>query len=75
MVKESLGKRFCGCIKQVRKTVKLRKGQPKTARAKETAAIAICTKSVLQTRKRTLKRFSCKKGPVLKTQAYPISQH
>jgi hypothetical protein len=74
MGKEGLAQKFCGCIKNVRKTVKLRKGQSKTPRAKESAAIGICTKSVLQTRKRTLKRFSCKKKPILKTQAYPIAQ-
>jgi hypothetical protein len=56
-------------VKSVRKTIKLRKGIKKTASAKESAAIAICTKSVLQTRKRTLRRFACKKKPFLKTQA------
>ena len=53
--------RFCRCIKSVSKTVKLRRGQPKTADAKEKAAIAICVKSVLQSRGRTLKKFSCRK--------------
>jgi hypothetical protein len=37
---------------------------------KEQAAIAICTKTVLQSRGRTLKRFSCKKGPKLLTAKY-----
>lgn len=48
--------KFCRCIKKVRKTVKARKAN------KEKAAIGICVKSVLGTRKRTLYKFSCKKG-------------
>ena len=68
-MKESQVKRFCQCIKSVRKTVKLRPGQKKTNANKEAAAIAICVKSVLQTRGRTLKRFRCKeKRPQLITQ-------
>jgi hypothetical protein len=52
-------KRFCSCIKKVRKTVKNEKGP-----------IAICVKSVLQTRGRTLKRFTCgKKGRVITQKA------
>jgi hypothetical protein len=47
-----LGKKFDMCVKSVRKTVKARKGSNK-----ESAAIAICTKSVLQTRGKTLKRY------------------
>ena len=52
---------FCRCVGKVRKTVKLRKGSPsgRTAASKERAAIAICVKSVLQTRGRTLKKFKC----------------
>lgn len=50
--------RFCKCIKNVRKTVKLRPGQ----RNREAAAIGICVKSVLQTRGKTLRKFSCKNG-------------
>ena len=61
----SHAKRFCKCIKAVRKTVKARRGS-----TKESAAIAICVKSMLQSRGRTLKRFSCKKGSTLKTQKY-----
>ena len=49
---------FCHCIKKVRDTVKLR---IKSARTKESAAIGICVKSVLQRRGKTLKRFSCRK--------------
>jgi len=45
--------KFCRCVKAVRKTVK--------ASQKEGAAIAICTKSVLQTKGKTLRKISCKK--------------
>ena len=58
--------RFCRCIKSVSKTLKLRKGSGRQAREK--VAIAICVKSVLQSRGRTLKKFSCRKGPKLFTQ-------
>lgn len=64
-MKQSL--RFCRCIKSVKKTLKLRKGQRGDA-AREKAAIAICVKSVLQTKGRTLKKFSCRKGSKLITQ-------
>jgi hypothetical protein len=64
-MKETQAKRFCRCIKSVKKTLKLRPGQ----RDKEAAAIAICVKSILQSRGRTLKKFNCKKGhPHLSTQ-------
>lgn len=66
--KNKLAQDFCSCIKQVRKSVQLRPGQPKTAAAKEAAAIGICVKSVLQTRGKTLKRFSCGEIPMIKTQ-------
>ena len=69
MAKEGLAKRFCKCIKSVRRTVKAR-GKNQSLKAREQAAIAICTKSVLQTRGKTLRRFSCAKKPVLKTQKY-----
>jgi hypothetical protein len=55
MAKESLTRRFCRCIKKVRKTVKARKGS-----SKESGAIAVCVKSVLQKHGRTLKKFHCK---------------
>jgi len=55
---------YCECIKKVRRTIKPRKG------TKTQAAIAICTKSVLQSRGRTLKRFNCKK-----TTPFLITQH
>ena len=54
---------FCGCIKKVRKTLK-----NGTRKAKESRAIAICVKSVLQSRGRTLKSFRCGKPAFLKTQ-------
>ena len=47
--------KFCKCIKKVRKTVKNEKGP-----------IAICVSSILHTRGRTLKRFTCgKKGRLI----------
>ena len=54
-------KDFCHCVKKVTQTIKLRRGQKPTIKAKESAAIAICTKSVLQTRGLTLKKVRC--GP------------
>jgi hypothetical protein len=55
----ALTRRFCRCIKKVRKTVKNEKGP-----------IAICVKSVLQKKGRTLKRFTCgKKGRVITQKA------
>jgi len=64
---EPLAEKYCGCIKKVRKTVKARTGRK--AQNKESAAIAICTKAVLQSRGRTLRKFNCKRGrPNLKTQ-------
>lgn len=52
----TLGNKFNRCVKSVRSTVKVRKGSNK-----ESAAIAICTKSVLQTRGRTMKRYRKKR--------------
>ena len=63
-MKESMAKRFCGCIKKVRKTIK---GNYKKQQ-KESRAIAICVKSVIQTRGKTLKKFKCGKSPKLTTQ-------
>ena len=61
--------RFCRCIKAVKKTVKLRTGSIRSEAAREKAAIAICVKSVLQGRGRTLKKFKCRgKGKYLRTQ-------
>ncbi len=56
--RSKLTSKFCGCVKAVRRTVKLRSGRG--AAARESAAIAICTKSVLQTRGKTLRKVSCK---------------
>jgi hypothetical protein len=61
-----LGKKFCDCVKSVRRYVKPKTGTGTSA--KEGAAIAICTKSVLQTRGKTLRKFSCKKRAKLQTQ-------
>lgn len=55
--------KLCKCIKKVRRTVTARKGS-----TKEQAAIAICVKSVLHTRGKTVKKFSCGKTPKLTTQ-------
>ena len=63
-MKESMAKRFCGCIKKVRKTIK---GNYKKQQ-KESRAIAICVKSVIQKRGKTLKKFRCGKTPKLTTQ-------
>ena len=63
-MKESMARRFCQCIKKVRRTIK---GNYKKQQ-KESRAIAICVKSVIQTRGKTLKKFSCGKSPKLTTQ-------
>jgi hypothetical protein len=63
MAKKSQSANFCSCIKKVRKTLKKRPGQ-----TKEASAIAICVKSVLQTKGKTLKKFKCGKKPVVQTQ-------
>ena len=47
---------FCKCIKSVRKTIKPRKKQ-----TREQAAIAVCVKSVLGSKGKTLRKFNCKK--------------
>ncbi len=47
-----MSKKFDRCVKSVRKTVKARKGSNK-----ESAAIAICTTTLLHPRGRTLKRY------------------
>ena len=67
-------KDFCRCIKKVRAIVKTRSGtkeqssqsgktlQQKKRFSAEQAAIAICTKSVLQTKGKTLRKFKCRNG-------------
>lgn len=59
MARKSLVKKFCKCIKKVRRTFKPKKG------TSEQAAIAVCTKSVLQSRGKTLKKFSCRNGKLI----------
>jgi hypothetical protein len=61
--KEGLGKRFCACIKKVRKSLKARANS-----TKEQGAIAVCVKSVLQSKNRTLYKFKCGKKPYIRTQ-------
>lgn len=56
--RRSQSKKFGACVKSVRKTVKARKGSNP-----ESAAIAICTKSMLFPRGRTIKRY--RKGRLL----------
>lgn len=51
-----LSSKFNRCVKSVKKTVKARKGSNK-----ESASIAICTKSVLHKRGRTIKRYTRKR--------------
>jgi hypothetical protein len=63
-----LAKDLCHCIKKVRNTVRVRRGQNKSLKGREKAAIGICVKSVIQTRGKTLKRFKCGKKPYLLTQ-------
>ena len=61
---ESQGHKFCGCIKKVRRTIKATRG------TKHQAAIAVCVKSVLHRRNRTIKKFTCKNGkPNVQTQS------
>jgi hypothetical protein len=55
-MREALSKRFCQCIKKVRKTIKAR-----AKSTKEQGAIAVCVKSVLQSKGKTLRNFNCKK--------------
>ncbi|NBV77674.1 hypothetical protein EBR66_05940 [bacterium] len=62
---KSLATKFCGCVKKVRRTVRVRRNGNR-----ESAAIGICTGSVLQTRGKTLRKFSCKKGAKLQTQTW-----
>jgi hypothetical protein len=50
--RSAISKKFDRCVKSVGKTVKTRKGS-----TKESAAIAICTTTVLYPRKRTMKKY------------------
>lgn len=58
-----LAVKLCNCIKKVRKNSTL------SRKTREQSAIAICVKSVLWSRGKTLKRFRCKK-PMLETQPF-----
>jgi hypothetical protein len=49
---KSLTIKFCSCIKSL----------VKSKRFNESSAIAICTKSVLQTKGKTLGKFKCRKA-------------
>ena len=63
--------RFARCVKQITKNFKPSKFGKKTMKRtdKESAAIAICTKSILWPQGRTLKKFYMKgKKPILITQ-------
>lgn len=63
---------FCSCIKKVKKSLRnqnRRKGIYKKVNDYEQGGIAICVKSMLQSKGRTLKKFHCKKSPMLKTQS------
>jgi hypothetical protein len=71
----TLRDRFCRCIKAVRTTIKPRNLTRKavtakaTAAAKESAAIAVCVRSVLGARGKTLRKFSCRKKQLLTKKA------
>ena len=58
---------FCRCVKKVKKTLKAERGK-KDRSAAEGRAIAICTKSVLQTKGRTLRKVRCR-DHLLETQS------
>ncbi len=63
---------FCSCIKKVKKSLKNQNRKngknTKNLNEYEKGGIAICVKSMLQSKGRTLKKFHCKKPPMLKTQ-------
>lgn len=63
-----LAKSFCHCIKKVRKTIRVRPGQNSSRKGREKAAIGVCVKSVLYTRKKTLLKFKCSPKPYLLVQ-------
>ena len=59
--------KFCSCIKKVKRTLK-----SVNRKDKEPRAIAICVKSVLHTRGKTLKRFTCRKKKMLEIQEMKV---
>ncbi len=67
---EKLRKKLCDCIKSVRTRIKVRGKRNPTRRNKESAAIGVCVKSVLQTRGKTIKKFNCAAKGKLLTQPY-----
>ena len=62
-MKNTRAKKFCKCIKSVRKTLKAREGS-----TKEQGAIAVCVKSMLHSKKLTIKKFNCGRKPRMTTQ-------
>ena len=58
---ESLPQKLCNCIKKVKRSYKNKN---------EKRAIPICIKSVLHTKGKTLKKFSCRNGPKLETKPW-----
>lgn len=58
-----MSRKFCQCIKKVKKTI-----EPRPGTTKEGAAIAICTKTLLFPRGRTLKKIKCAVKNKLRTQ-------
>ena len=71
-MKKSLAKEFCSCIKKVKKSLKNQNKKNKINQINqnkyEQGGIAICVKSMLQSRGKTLKKFHCKKHPIIQTQ-------
>ena len=63
---KKLSTTFCRCIKSVRRTIKARKGS-----TKEQGAIAVCVKSVLGSRGKTLRKFQCGPKARLTTRRLP----
>lgn len=67
---EKLRKKLCNCIKSVRTRISVRSKSKPTRRNKESAAIGVCVKSVLQSRGKTIKKFNCGAKGNLQTQPY-----
>lgn len=67
--RKKLSTTFCRCIKSVRKTIKARRGS-----TKEQGAIAVCVKSVLGSRGKTLKKFRCGPKARLTTRRLPAKR-
>ncbi len=67
---EKLRKKLCDCIKSVRTRIQVRGKRKATRKNKESAAIGVCVKSVLQTRGKTIKKFSCGAKGNLETQPF-----